>query len=327
VGELPIASEAQDELNALVRKVRAAFFVPPEGEEVLFELSQFTSALSPPFVEIAGAYRANIIGLLATISFPYTLAHAAALDRHYQRLSSAERIRSLKLLPKQGESSVDLTQRRDAAARETADHAMVQFLGSSEGRDAVIHDSISFLARSLGTASLSESANELVLQGLVLCWGAFEVLARDCFVALLNLRPTLAEQLLKDPVAKRRFELAKVSLETLAAHDFNLSKKMGVILAEQQDLSDIHSIKAVYEALFPADTKLRDAIGSTDLRVLSQRRNLVVHRRGIIDEVYIRATDPPQKAGEKLRLEPDELEKQIQSSARAAAEILKAVNE
>ena len=259
------------------------------------------------------------------MSFPYALAHAAAVDRHYQRISSGERIRALKLNQETGEDQADLEARREAVARKLANDRMAEFTGSPEGVNALINDSLLFLERALKDGTLSDSANELVLQGIVLCWGAFEVLARDTFVTLLNLQPQLAETLLRDPVAKRRFELSKVSLETLATHEFDLSGKMGTILAQQQDLSDLHSIKAVYEALFPTDNNLRDTLTDIDLRVLSQRRNLVVHRRGIIDDLYIKAVDCEQEVGEKLRILPDELEKYIRCSASPASALLLAV--
>ena len=66
--------------------------------------------------------------------------------------------------------------------------------------------------------------------------GGHSVLARDCFIAYLNAKPAGTAALLADPVAKRRFELSKIPLETLAAHNFNLSTEMGTLLAQQQDL-------------------------------------------------------------------------------------------
>ncbi len=317
--------DIRPELKDLVQKITAAFLVPPDEDELLSKFQEKTKAIRPQFSDIAEAFRSNIIGLLSTVSFPYALAHAASIDRHYQRIYSAERIRSLSLDEEDGESDPDLELQRIKNAQELSHKKLHEFIGSPKGKEIVIEDSLSFLERSLNESSLSESANELVLQGVVLCWGAFEVLARDSFIALLNHYPQLAELLLKDSVAKRRFEPAKVSLETLATHNFNLSGKMGIILAEQQDLSDLHSIKAVYEALFPADSCMRSVLADTDLRLLSQRRNLVVHRRGLIDDLYIKVTTCIQKEGEKLKISPDDLEKHIQTVISAALAILSAV--
>jgi hypothetical protein len=145
---------------------------------------------------------------------------------------------------------------------------MDDFVHSLEGRDAFIRDTLGFLENLRSSEAVIRAASELILQGLVLCWGAFEVLSRDCFIAHLNAKPNRTLVLLGDPVAKRRFELSKVSLETLATHGFNLSERMGTILAQQQDLSDVYSVKSVYQALFPDDERLSDALGDADLRLL-----------------------------------------------------------
>src|SRR6267143_981555 len=79
--------EAQRDLKSLVRRVTAAFFVPPDGDEVLSAFSKQTNFLQTPFREIAEAFRSNIIGLLTTVSFPYVLVHRAAVGMHFQVIS------------------------------------------------------------------------------------------------------------------------------------------------------------------------------------------------------------------------------------------------
>ncbi len=318
--------EARQALKALVKRVTASFLVPSDGSDLFTSFDKNTKVLRSPVQEIAEAFRANIIGLLTTASFPYKLAHSAAVDRHYQRIVSAERIRSLKLEQMPGEGKADLDERREAVAQQVANDKMDEFVRSPEGTNSIIHVSLSFLERSKNDKALSDSANELILQGVVLCWGALEVLMRDTFITLLNFDPHLVENLINDPVAKRRFDLGKIPIETLSQHNFNLSGKMGDILSQQQDLSDLQSIKAVYGAIFPKDEHLRDSLSNEGLRVLSQRRNLIVHRRGLIDDLYFKSVGGNQKAGERLRILPDELEKDIQCAEVAASAVLMAVN-
>jgi hypothetical protein len=202
---------------------------------------------------------------------------------------------------------------------------MDAFVHSSEGRDALIRDSLLFLDRVHVDKSLADAAQELVLQGVVLCWGAFEVLARDCFVAHLNADPRRVQLLLSHPVAKRRFEVSKVTIETLAEHQFDLSGRMGTLLAQQQDLSDVFSIKAVYEALYPKDEGLHRVLDDASLRLLSLRRNLIVHQRAVIDDVYAKTATSTQNVGERLRVSPDDLEGHLTSVIVAAVGILGAV--
>ncbi len=203
---------------------------------------------------------------------------------------------------------------------------MESFVHSDEGQDVLLRHTLGFLESLRSDESLVGAAEEIILQGLVLCWGAFEVFARDCFMAHLNANPSRALALQEDPVAKRRFELSKISLETLAAHGFDLSGRMGTLLAQQQDLSDVYSIKAVYQALFPTNEELRATLETPDLRLLSLRRNLIVHRRGVIDETYAATTNCSRQIGERLRLTPGDLDVHIRTTMKTATSILAATS-
>jgi hypothetical protein len=223
------------------------------------------------------------------------------------------------------ESRDDLELRREATASAKARLKMDAFMASSEGHEVLIRDTMSFLEHLLGDDPLARAVDELLRQGLVLCWGAFEVLARDIFIALLNMKPYLVERLLRDQTAKRRFEAAKVSIDTLILHGFDLSNKMGTLLADQQDLSDYYSIMAIYEALFPESKNLRQVLKQDGPRVLSQRRNLIVHRGGVIDPTYINNVPSTQKSGEILKITPDDLENHLETMISAATVILETI--
>ncbi len=76
------------------------------------------------------------------------------------------------------------------------------------------------------------------------------MLARDLFVALLNAEPDLRKLLAQSPETKRRFELKAISLDLSFLHGYDLSSKMGILLADVHDLSDLASIKGVFNVLF-----------------------------------------------------------------------------
>jgi len=310
----------------LLLRARAQFASPPLEDELFAPLTEVVSTLSEPFIEIGKAFRANIDGLLSTVSIPYRLAYTSSFNAHWQRIRLAEGIRSLKLTPEPDETDEALELRREEHALAIARPKMDSFVRSLEGQELLLADTVGFLESLRSDESLVEAANELILQGVVLCWGAFEVLARDSFIAHLNASPVRTLTLLADPVAKRRFELSKVSLETLAANGFNLSARMGNLLAEQQDLSDVLSIKAAYEALFPANFEVRDALNDPDLRILSLRRNLIVHRRGIIDATYAASANCAQQQGLRLKISPDDLDVHLRTVSLTAARILRAAS-
>ena len=223
------------------------------------------------------------------------------------------------------ETTEELTSRRDQEALLNANFRMKEFVNSSEGKDYLVKDTLGFLDRSTRVDSFVQAALDLIFQGLVLCWSTFEVLARDCFIAYLNTNPQQIKSLLSDSVAKRRFDISKVSLEVLAAYNFDLSSSLGNFLAQQQDLSDLLSIKAVYEGLFPNKDEIRLALGDDNLRLLSLRRNLTVHQRGIIDKGYLAATSCEQPLGERLKVSPEMLEAHLESVIVAASAMLAAV--
>jgi hypothetical protein len=307
---------------ALARRVRSAFLLPPNREELFEPLTTVIAGVGEAFKEIERALKANLDGLISSVCIPYTLAYRSTISIHWQRILRTAGILSLTLTANVDETSEQLKSRRDGVAFAQATHDMNEFVSSKTGKDIGTFDLLHFLDHLL--ADDSEAANELILQGVVLCWGAFEVLARDTFVTFLNLNPRRTLALLNDSIAKRRFELSKVSLETLANHDFDLSSGMGTLLAEQQDLSDVVSVKAVFQALFGDNSNLRDALNHEDLRLLSLRRNLIVHRRGIIDEKHATSTHCSQRVGQRLKVAPGELETHLHTIVRTSVAILDA---
>jgi hypothetical protein len=321
----------KDDLRALARSVRSAFVIPPDQDQLFKPLIEAIERASEPFPEIGKALLTNLDGLLSAVSIPYTLASRSVFNLHWQRIHTAARIRSLPLDPLPGSTPDAKSETLDNEAQEAlalglAKPEMDKFVNSTVGREILVSETLYFLKSQYDHQPLAGAANELILQGVVLCWGAFEVLARDTFSTYLNVNPGRTLALLDDHVAKRRFDLSKVSLETLAAHNFDLSARMGTLLAEQQDLSDVYSVKAVFQALFPGDGELRDSLNDPDIRLLSLRRNLIVHRRGIIDEKFAASVSCNQELGQRLNVTPRDLEAHIQSTISTATHILDAVS-
>jgi hypothetical protein len=64
-------------------------------------------------------------------------------------------------------------------------------------------------------------------------------------------------------------------------------------------------------SLFQKAEALRALLGSDDLWVLSQRRHLIVHNRGVVDRKYIEQTGATDEEGKPLRLRPRDIERAI----------------
>jgi hypothetical protein len=148
--------------------------------------------------------------------------------------------------------------------------------------------------------------------------GAFEVLSREIFRSYLNLVPRASAKLLADPDVRKRFDLARISIEKVAEFDFNLSGRLGNMLIEVNDLADFGGIKAAFFALFPADSRLRSALNERTLWILFQRRNVIVHRRGIVDRQYVETCGDEHPIGSRLVVRPVELERYLELVTRAA---------
>jgi hypothetical protein len=92
-------------------------------------------------------------------------------------------------------------------------------------------------------------------------------------------------------------------------------------LVKQQEFSDLKTIKAVFAVLFPSNTDLNHALAQRDLWMLYQRRNLVVHRRGVIDQAYLDATGEILTTGTRLVVSPEAFEIAVRVVVSAATAV------
>jgi hypothetical protein len=137
-------------------------------------------------------------------------------------------------------------------------------------------------------------------------WGAFEVIATDTTIEVLNRRPARAIEALAAETWKRLGLSKGISLDTLQSFSFDVSSSMGTILFGERRLDSLRVISAVCNDIYRNDT-LETKLKSTSLWALSQRRNLIVHRRGIIDTQYLAKTPDDLPLGESIAISGTEL--------------------
>ena len=171
---------------------------------------------------------------------------------------------------------------------------------------------------------MARAPAELLRQGTVLTWSALEVLAQDLFVAVLNARPALTVSLIKAETARRYFSFRELSIEVLAEVGFNVSDKMGEMFARERSIDNVAGMKAAFLSIAPDCPRLRDALAERELWTLNQRRNLIVHRRGLVDAVYIANTGDVTPVGSQLRISPTDLERYIVLVSNTGIELLAA---
>lgn len=298
------------ETQQICRELLKYFLVPLEIKKATKEITELIPKLPAGFSTIAETFIDRIDATLQTTATPYLLANQAAHDKHFQRISIAARIRSLKINAIGGETNGELETRRTEDARRNASENMAEFCSSEEGVDAICLESAQFLLHLHEKKEVASVARELLLQGTLSTWSALEMLIGDGLVFLLNADPRLVTKLLSDPNAKKKFELPKLNADYLAEKGFDLSNQMGSLLFEERDLSNLTAIRTACEAIFE-DIDLRAMLNAESLWLLNQKRHVIAHRRGVVDDEYIRNTGSKLSIGNHLYVSPDEFEENL----------------
>lgn len=310
----------EQDLKTVVREMRKHFLVPAEPSEVFCDFDTVATTLREDYRPLADAFRHSLESVLSTASIPFALASASVRKAHFQRLHAAERIRALSIEAEAG-SEVDVELVRAREAHRIACERMNEFEQSEEGRNAVILDICDFLVSGV-KHGLEPAAQELLQQCVLLLWSALEVLFRDAFELYLNRNPGKTQALVSHPTTRKRFEAEKLPLGTVVEHGFDLSQHLGSVLVDQQDFSDLSIMKSVYFVLFPSFPELAAALAERNLWLLYQRRHLVVHRRGIVDQSYLDNTGETLAIGSRLSLNPSHFEGDLKLVVRVGKSLL-----
>jgi hypothetical protein len=297
------------------------FYFPPDMDEFVRPVRETAAATHQSF---ADAFASNLIAAISVAAMPYHMVESAVRQRRFQAVHSAQRIRSLK-----SEYKHMTDEERGRWAFEAAKDIFAQEIANDK-RDAEITPLgqfasavLSELIDSLRDPAFSESADELLRQCTVLCWGALEVLASDLFVAAVNSKPSLAGVLLQDARTKKYYEPRNFG-SALEEHHYDLSSCMGDVLINQHRIDDVESIRSVFDVLSPSNASIRVILSDEKLWRLSQDRNLIVHRRAIVDRQYVAKTGSTHVLGTRLRIGPDLFENYLTYVRAAGIDMLSA---
>jgi hypothetical protein len=274
------------------------FFIRPNIQ--FFETLDL-SKVPAQYRGLSEAFGSNLLSVIMLASMPYFMtlsSQSFVMLRHeLNRTTRAERERLKRPLTQDEVSDIFEKIVKD-----------VESSHSSEGsvrRNAILD---------LETHSVSEvmsiSAAELLRQSAVLTWGALEVLANDAFVALLNHDARIAAKFMSHKRVEGRVSSKEV-MKKIQEHQFEVSGRMGSIISEQCRLDDIDSIKLAFEILLAEEVELHDLLNSSDLRKLNQQRNLILHRRSVVDRKYLDKTGESIPLGTLLTIDPGELERYL----------------
>jgi len=146
-------------------------------------------------------------------------------------------------------------------------------------------------------SQISAHASSLLIEA----WTLFESLSEDLWVAALNSHPTILGELTGKPRSKfadkslsadiqqRKESTVRMSFDDLQMNKFNVRSKLGTILKQRDDIGfrSIYDIRASYHRAFREQSKTLDEIlDDPRLQYAAAVRNLLIHKRGIVDDEF-----------------------------------------
>jgi len=260
------------------------------------------------FNSIYSSFKKNLKSIISTASLPETMSKSRALFVIFNEILKRELILSAKL--ELDDDTVDDERLKremqiKSKAYDDAHRLFFEEVKTENGKDEFWFLSFQFIKDLSEGQPFLEAAKELVNQSTLSLWTSFEVYCRDCFVALLNQQNDFVSKLLENPTLKQKFNLKNVPIEKLVEFNCDLSQNMGNVLIDTFEFSNLDIIKTIYKQFFQNE-KLRKLLDNNDLWLLFKRRNLIVHKSGIVDKQYLETTNDILPLGSKLYITPEE---------------------
>jgi hypothetical protein len=285
------------------------FYIPTDTTEVEDSLQPLVQTAPEGFLNVAQAFVKNFAAFVSTACMPFRIASANYSHRLFLQLLTAENIRNLPT-GYEPESERQSEEDRQATARAAASKRFAELMASGEDRYKSGLVILADLESLLEADEMRQAAAELMRQAEVLAWSTLEVLANDLLVELLNKKPQLAEALLKDERTKKRFQTKDIS-SSLSAYDYDLSGHMGDVLTATMKIDDVEAMRSIYDVLMPSNPYLRALLGDAELWKLNQRRNVILHRRSIVDDAYLKNTGDSLILGSELKVTPQQFKNDL----------------
>ncbi len=159
-------------------------------------------------------------------------------------------------------------------------------------------------------------ASSLVIQA----WTLLESTSEDLWEAALNFHPARLSSLSGKPRSKFRRKLSeeeqtaqpekylRISLNELERNSFNVSTSMGTILKDHVSFRSLSGVREAYHRAFSKHAKPIDEILDDEgLQFAAAVRNLLIHKRGIVDEEFLKQVSsipniPKIEIGQKFPL-------------------------
>jgi len=284
------------ELKTLLDTIEASYWVPGVKTPVsgLQELGNALQTSGSLLYAPVASFTTNICAALQLLEFPYM-----ALAPHVLRGTPIH----------------------DEARKPRGDDAAQQALA------------VRFFTHALNATDFhtKPEAMRLMHQALLLTWSALEIYCKEIFIYSLNARPSLFSNIQRVQTLKQRFSISQDRwLPLLEQHGYNFNGCLGDILAGDRDFSSPQFLRELFGALYkgePAENEtgaeLLESFQEDAFWKLGQRRHLIAHKCGVVDEEYIRKTDDPgQTVGQLLKLRGRDVGEAMSVATRCAMALI-----
>ena len=178
------------------------------------------------------------------------------------------------------------------------------------------------------------SYRSLLYSGIVFIWCSFEVFMKDLWEIALNMAGKRVKKIALVNIGKSEdannysgIKGKYISLDYLGQYNYNITNKLGSILVNKFDFTSPYGMKDAYLCAFPRSTTIREAVENEGLIQLEARRNVIVHRAGILDAAFCKKTGINQKEiGTNLQLSEEEVLGYGNVTIDVALKMIKAVS-
>jgi hypothetical protein len=256
------------------------FSEPREFFEEFEKIEEIAISLLQPLL----AFRANLHSAILVGVIPFQLVNSGVLDQRFNQLVIAANIHNVPI----GSETDDEKKERERISHKSAIEQM-----NSEMRDQEIIKNhalatLNVLARHLRGDDFQLSTQELLRQIIVMCWCAFEIVANDALRVVLNTKPSVFRGIVEKKPYRDSFS-SQVLIKALEANGFDLSGKIGDVFCDETRIDSLDKIRNIYGLLL-SDAMVDTILKSELLWRIFQQRNLIAHRRGLIDARYLENT-------------------------------------
>lgn len=310
------STEISPEARALSNRVKERFIVSYELRSKHKEgMAKLIPDLSERLQPAARSFLLALDAISDAICLPNRIAFRLSWDGERSRAftHALHVLNSRGFLP--GETPEQASARVIMGAHAAANEEMRTISESQDRFERVFRSSIEALLYDPLQNDTEQAARELRYQSLVAIWSAIEVLLKDQLIELLNWKPELARRLFEDEVAKRKFELPKLTIEELEGRNFSLHDSMGDLVIRPRDASDLLTLKAAVGAICTKD-ELFFELERPEVRLLNLKRHLIVHKRGVVDAKYLSQSNEDLQLGDAILVPPSTIVNYYRAAAR-----------